>query len=57
MQVNHDQPFYGVLPDEHDCTRLFRGVRTSKYVAQVNAPPTPPPPLASATIQLEQLRE
>ncbi|KAL3131480.1 hypothetical protein ABBQ38_007787 [Trebouxia sp. C0009 RCD-2024] len=36
MQVNHDQPFYGVLPDEHDCTRLFQGARISKYVAQEN---------------------
>lgn len=35
MQVNHKQPFYSVLPDEHDCTRLFQGGRTSKYVAQV----------------------
>ena len=35
MQVKHDQPFYAVLPDENDCTRLFNGVRTSKYVAQV----------------------
>lgn len=36
MKVKHDQPFYSVLPDEHDCVRLFRGARTSKYVAQDN---------------------
>ncbi len=35
MQVKHNQPFYSVLPDEHDCVRLFQGGRTSKYVAQV----------------------
>ena len=35
LQVKHDQPFYSVLPDEHDCVRLFQGGRTSKYVAQV----------------------
>lgn len=40
MQVSHEQPFYSVLPDEHDCTRLFRGVRTSKYVAQVTPFPS-----------------
>lgn len=37
MQVKHKQPFYSVLPDEHDCMRLFQGGRTSKYVAQVRA--------------------
>lgn len=42
--MSHDQPFYSVLPDEHDCTRLFRGVRTSKYVAQVFLPPPLPHP-------------
>lgn len=39
LQVKHDQPFYSVLPDEHDCTRLFNGVRSSKYVAQVTLSP------------------
>lgn len=38
MQVKHDQPFYGVLPDENDCVRLFSGVRSSKYVAEVKHP-------------------
>ncbi len=38
LQVKHDQPFYSVLPDEHDCVRLFHGGRTSKYVAQVRSP-------------------
>jgi len=37
LQVKHDQPFYSVLPDEHDCVRLFQGGRTSKYVAQVRS--------------------
>ncbi|DBA98893.1 TPA: hypothetical protein ACH3X1_014642 [Trebouxia sp. C0004] len=36
VQVKHKQPFYSVLPDEHDCVRLFQGGRTSKYVAQEN---------------------
>ena len=35
MKVNHEQPFYSVLPDEHDCIRLFQGARISKYVAEV----------------------
>ena len=35
MQVNHNQPFFYVLPDEHDCVKLFQGARSSKYVAQV----------------------
>lgn len=35
FNVDADQPFYWVLPDEVDCQRLFGGVRISKYVAQV----------------------
>ncbi|KAK9814029.1 hypothetical protein WJX73_009611 [Symbiochloris irregularis] len=34
--VQRDQPFYEVLPDEDDCTRLFGSARGSKYVAQEN---------------------
>ena len=60
MQVNHDQPFYGVLPDEHDCTRLFHGARISKYVAQVTFIPAhaPLPPLGpgpTSQLQVELL--
>ena len=53
--MNHDQPFYDVLPDEHDCTRLFHGVRSSKYVAQVILPlsPSPPPPSLVHPPQME----
>lgn len=36
MGVNHDQPFYSVLPDELDCVRLFKALRITKYVAQVS---------------------
>ena len=35
FNVDPNQPFYCVLPDEVDCQRLFGGVRISKYVAQV----------------------
>ena len=43
MQVDHKQPFYSVLPDEHDCLRIFKGGRTTKYVAQVGCiVPSPP---------------
>lgn len=52
MQVNHDQPFYGVLPDEHDCTRLFQGARISKYVAQVVAPNPCTPPCPPALMHI-----
>lgn len=34
-----DQPFYQCLPDETDCSRLFGGVRITKYVAQENMEP------------------
>ncbi|KAK9836712.1 hypothetical protein WJX74_006537 [Apatococcus lobatus] len=36
FNVDPNQPFYCVLPDEVDCQRLFGGVRISKYVAQEN---------------------
>ena len=35
MNLNGNQPFYSVLPDEPDCERIFTAVRISKYVAQV----------------------
>ena len=35
MEVDPNQPFYSVLPDEQDCLRLFGGLRVTKYVAQV----------------------
>lgn len=34
-----DQPFYYVLPDEHDCQRLFNSIRLTKYVAEENILP------------------
>lgn len=39
LGVQHDQPFYEVLPDEDECTALFGAVRMSKYVAQENIEP------------------
>ena len=36
MEVQAEQPFYEVLPDEDDCQRLFKATRNSKYVAQEN---------------------
>lgn len=36
---NAQQPFYHCLPHEHDCVRLFGGVRITKYVAQDNMEP------------------
>ena len=45
LNVDANQPFYWVLPDEVDCQRLFGGVRISKYVAQVQLlhwPQAPP---------------
>ena len=36
LGLQHDQPFYDVLPDEDECQRQFGATRISKYVAQDN---------------------
>lgn len=36
LGLRHDQPFYEVLPDEDESSRLFGSTRISKYVAQEN---------------------
>lgn len=39
MNVEGNQPFYKVLPDEDDCQRLYGAIRINKYVAQENIMP------------------
>lgn len=39
MGVDPSMPHYYVLPDEHDCQRLFGGVRLTKYVCEDNMLP------------------
>lgn len=39
MRTDPSLPHYYVLPDEHDCHRLFGGERLTKYVCQFNILP------------------